>query len=390
MDSRSSHNLPLRERCVEVGIMSAREITFVILSEGPVLKTVRWSEGSIEYEGRLYDTLSFDAPSPEEGFAEACFELRDVTIGINFHWEQKRNLQYAGSLKFIVEGDLVTAVNVIGVEDYLLSVISSEMKSSASLEFLKAHAVVSRSYLLCRMADHSAHARYDVCSDDHCQRYQGIAMASGPTVRQAIDQTRGQVLEYDGRICDTRYSKCCGGRTERFSACWEDIDYPYLQPVDDNDGGRDFCDCEDAAVLSQVLNDYDLQTRDFYHWTVRRTGSEFGQLVKMRTGHDIGVITGMTPLSRGDSGRITNLELKGTLGSLTIGKELAIRRALSLSHLKSSAFDISRDGDFFVLSGRGWGHGVGLCQIGAAVMAAKGYDYIQILKHYYKGASVSR
>jgi len=397
---------------VEVGIMSAPEIVFEIVSDGAGPQKVSWCDGRIDYNGVLYDELCFDAVTRSTRFAEPSFILHDVTIGINFHWEQKRTLQYAGRLKFIVEGDKVTAVNVVGVEDYLLSVISSEMKSSASLELLKAHAVISRSWVLARIAERNivgmpqakrsaaiplegvqgvkkpVHEVYDVCADDHCQRYQGVAMAAGETVRRAIDETWGEVLKYDGAVCDTRYSKCCGGRTERFSACWEDVDFPYLQPVDDNDGGRDFCDCEDSAVLEQVLNDYDLQTRDFYRWTVRRTGAEFGELVMKKTGRDIGDITDIKPLERGDSGRIIRMELDGTKGSLTVGKELEIRRVLSDSHLKSSAFEVERDGDTFVLKGRGWGHGVGLCQIGAAVMASKGYTYRQILKHYYKGATV--
>jgi SpoIID/LytB domain protein len=270
------------------------------------------------------------------------------------------------------------------MEDYLLSVISSEMKSSASVDLLKAHAVISRSWLLARMEDHSAHDNFDVCADDHCQRYQGLTMAVGDRVRTVIDETWGQVLRYQGQLCDTRYSKCCGGKTELFSTCWEDIDYPYLQCVDDP-----WCDCENDEILSQVLNDYDQKTLDFHDWTVRYGADELAALVRERTGIDFGEIQALEPIERGPSGRIKYLRIVGSKRTETVGKELKIRRALSSSHLKSSAFDVSRDpGGAWVLRGRGWGHGVGLCQIGAAVMAARGFEYRQILQHYYPGTDV--
>ncbi len=369
---------------VSVGILAAEEICFEIISDGAGPQRVRWSDGRIAYNGALYDELYFDSITRSTLFAEPSFVLYDVVIGIDFHWEQKRTLKFAGGLKFIVEGDKIRAVNLVGMEDYLLSVISSEMKSSASPDLLKAHAVISRSWLLARMTDHSAHDRFDVCADDHCQRYQGLTMAVGENVRAVIDETWGQVLRYRGELCDTRYSKCCGGRTELFSTCWEDIDYPYLQSVEDP-----FCDCENDGILSQVLNDYDQQTKDFHDWTVRYGAEELSALVRERTGIDFGEIQALEPIERGPSGRIKYLRIQGSLRTEVIGKELKIRRALSPSHLKSSAFSVERDpGGAFVLKGRGWGHGVGLCQIGAAVMAARGYDYRQILQHYYPGANV--
>ncbi len=383
------------QQTLEVGIMSSEEISFELLPSGGGIRRVSLRDGKLLYEGKLYDELSFETSPAEDVFAAPSFILYGVTIGIDFHWEQKRDLLYAGGLKFIVGDGIITAINVIGIEDYLLSVISSEMKSSSSPELLKAHAVISRSWVLARIRDRRdgvavnlPHTRFDVCADDHCQRYQGVAMASGEKVRKAIEETWGQTLTYGGRLCDARYSKCCGGVTERFSACWEDIDYPYLQPVADNDGGRDFCDCENDVVLSQVLNDYDLKTRDFYHWRVRYTSGELSELVRRRTGTELGTVTGLTPLERGDSGRIVRLKISGTKGELVVGKELAVRRALSESHLKSSNFEVTKDGDNFILDGRGWGHGVGLCQIGAAVMASKGYGYKEILKHYYRGAEI--
>lgn len=382
---------------VSVGILAAREICFEIISDGAGPQHVRWNDGRIDYNGTLYDELYFDSITRSTLFAEPSFVLHDVVIGIDFHWEQKRTLKFAGGLKFIVEGDHLRAVNLVGMEDYLLSVISSEMKSSASPELLKAHAVISRSWLLARMRDRQMaangaekpkaevpHRDFDVCADDHCQRYQGLTMAVGEKVRTVIDETWGQVLRYDGQLCDTRYSKCCGGLTELFSTCWEDIDYPYLQCVEDP-----WCDCEDDAVLAQVLNDYDQQTRDFHDWTVRYTPEELSALVRERTGTDFGDIQALEPVERGPSGRIKYLRIVGSKHTETLGKELRIRRALSPSHLKSSAFSVERDpAGAFVLRGRGWGHGVGLCQIGAAVMADRGFDYKQILLHYYPGTSL--
>lgn len=369
---------------ISVGLLSAKEIRFEIISDGAGPQTVKWHDGRISYNGMLYDELYFDSMTLSTLFAEASFILYDVVIGIDFHWQQKRTFKYAGGLKFIVEGDRIIAVNCIGMEDYLMSVISSEMKSSASIELLKAHAVISRSWLKARLKDHKAgHEHFDVCADDHCQRYQGLTMAVGDDVCRAIDRTWGQVLEYGGDICDTRYSKCCGGRTELFSTCWEDVDLPYLQSVEDP-----FCDCENSSILSQVLNDYDLHTADFHDWTVQYTTDELSELVRTRTGIDFGTIVALEAVERGPSGRIKYLRITGTLREEVIGKELAIRKALSSSHLKSSAFEIEKSPDGFVLKGRGWGHGVGLCQIGAAAMAAQGYDYRQILSHYYVGAEI--
>lgn len=375
---------------VSVGILSAKEICFEIISDGAGPQKVSWQDGRIVYNGMIYDELYFDSITRSTLFAEASFILYDVVIGIDFHWQQKRTMKFAGGLKFIVEGDCITAVNCIGMENYLLSVISSEMKSSSSLELLKAHAVISRSWLLARMEERESggaapHREFDVCADDHCQRYQGLAMAVGENVRRAIDQTWGQVLRYRGALCDTRYSKCCGGRTELYSTCWEDKDFPYLQSVEDR-----FCDCEHSEILPQVLNDYDMRTMDFHDWTVRYSREELSTLVHRRTGVDYGEILSLEPVERGPSGRIKYLRINGTKHSAVIGKELVIRRALSETHLKSSAFEVAADGDSFVLRGRGWGHGVGLCQIGAAVMASEGYDYRQILSHYYVGAEVEQ
>ena len=411
--------LKRRQRKVEVGIMSGSEIRFEIISDGAGPQKVTYREGKIDYGGVLYDELVFDAVTRSTLFSEPSFILYDVTIGVGFHWERKQDQTFAGSLKFIVEDGKVTAVNRVGIEDYLVSVISSEMKASASLEFLKAHAVISRSWLLSQMEarrrgghdvatlklpqapgemirwwDHDDHKLFDVCADDHCQRYQGLTNAVGENVRKAVDGTWGQVLMYGGDICDARFSKCCGGTMELFSTCWEDRDFPYLQALPDTPGenpdGQCFCDTADESILSQVLNDYDLETKDFYRWEVRYGRAQLSELVSRRTGVMFGEVLDLVPVERGPSGRISRLKVLGTACTMVVGKELMIRKMLSESHLKSSAFDVSREGDEVVLRGRGWGHGVGLCQIGAAVMSCRGYGYREILGHYYPGANIER
>lgn len=375
---------------LDVGIMRGKRISFEIISDGAGPQTVEWCDGRIAYCGALYDELCFDSVTRSTLFAQPSFILYGVTIGIDFHWQRQQDQKFAGSLKFIVDGGEVVAVNTVGLEDYLLSVISSEMRSTASLEFLKAHAVISRSWVLARKEEYdkglpgAPHKGFVVCADDHCQRYQGLTVAVGDRVREAIDATWGQVLRYQGSICDTRFSKCCGGRTELFSTCWEDTDFPYLKSVEDP-----WCDCRDRKILSEVLNDYDLETSDFHDWETVYTLDELSELIRSRTGIDFGRILALEPLKRGPSGRICSLRIVGTLRTEVIGKELRIRRALSPSHLKSSWFDIMQDNDRVVLKGHGWGHGVGLCQIGAAAMAAHGRNYREILQFYYHGTEIS-
>ena len=429
--------LTRHQETLEVGIMSGQQISFEIISDGNGEQKVEYSEGKILYNGTLYDQLIFDAKTPSTMFAEPSFILYGVTIGVDFHWERQVTQKFAGRLKFITDGGKVTAVNEIGVEDYLLSVISSEMKSSAGLEFLKAHSVISRSWVMAQILnrkksvagflpceaphnvaelvtmldckagegkeesydteyikwfDHDDHKVFDVCADDHCQRYQGLTMAVGETVRKAIDQTWGLVLKSGGEICDARFSKCCGGRMELFSTCWEDKDYPYLQALpdtpDEKPGGDPFCDATDEKILSQVLNDYDLETKDFYRWTVEYSRNEVSDLIRTRSGIDFGTIQELIPIVRGPSGRIKRLRVVGSKREMIIGKELIIRKWLSSSHLKSSAFTVIWNGDKLTLKGSGWGHGVGLCQIGAAVMASKGYCFQAILGHYYPGSEL--
>lgn len=433
-ESRIINRLTRCQPDIQVGIMSGKEIEFEVLSDGAGARKATLREGKIEYDGALYDELYFGSATPSTMFAEPSFILYGVTIGVDFHWERKEDQKFAGALKIIVDGDKLTAVNVVGVEDYLLSVISSEMSATASEEFLKAHAVISRSWLMAQIAsahgkrnkklpegvvnlpalvtyldmllhsqtqvkenggeyhlikwyDHDDHKLFDVCADDHCQRYQGLTRATGQTVRKVIDSTWGQVLMYDGELCDARFSKCCGGRMESFSTCWEDRDYEYLQPLPDAPGHKEgekcFCDTEDKEILSQVLNNYDQETVDFYRWRVEYGRQELSALIQRKSGVSIGEIVSIDPLERGASGRIWKLRIAGSERTMVIGKELEIRRILSESHLKSSAFDVEMTDDKVIFKGSGWGHGVGLCQIGAAVMASQGYDYRQILEHYY-------
>lgn len=388
--------------------MTAPQIKFRLLYDGAGLKTVTLRDGKIEYDGMLFDELFFDSPTSSTMFEEPAFELEGVVIGKQFHWERKEVQRFAGSLKFIIEGEGITAVNVIGVEDYLLSVISSEMNAGSSKEFLKAHAVISRSWLLNQMLrrrnddvsadarrgrsdgqeimvwyDGGQHKEYDVCADDHCQRYQGVTRVSSKIVREVIDETWGEVLVWDGKICDARFSKCCGGRMEKFSTCWEDVDYPYLVGKDDP-----YCNTDDAVILSKVLNSYDKETVSFYRWTVEYDSEELSDIVRQKSGIDFGTVTDLIPLSRGESGRIFRLEVVGSKRRMVVGKELEIRRILSKSHLYSSAFEVEKKDGRFLLHGKGWGHGVGLCQIGAAVMGEKGFGYKEILEFYYPGTEV--
>ena len=410
-NAHATHKENSVEPEVTVGIVSGQKIAFALnapyMAKGERIEgeqVVEFSEGGILWRGMQYRELTFVPQCPT-----ASFSLHDVTIGVNFHWERKETQVFLGTLRLVVESDKITAINQLPVERYLASVISSEMKATAGLELLKAHAVISRSWLLAQMQrrkeagqrkdgffsfvkkdnelirwyDREDHTIFDVCADDHCQRYQGITKQTSPAVEQALQATRGRILCYDGEICDARFSKCCGGVTEEFQYCWEDTPKPYLVSVEDP-----FCNTSDKAVLSQVLNDYDLETNDFYRWTVEYTTEELSRLVSEKLKEDFGTVTDLIPLERGKSGRIWKLQIVGTKLTLTIGKELEIRRALSESHLYSSAFDVEKTATGFRLHGRGWGHGVGLCQIGAAVMGQQGYPYDEILLHYYRGAEI--
>ncbi len=414
-----------KEPDVQVGIVNARKIVFRLnkpyLAKGEViegLQTVEFSEGGILWNGAQYRELSFKPQAKD-----ASFSIKDVTIGVNFHWERKETQTFLGTLNLIVDSENICAINELPVESYLVSVISSEMSATSSLELLKAHAVISRSWLLAQMEkrkqasggnffpfikkddmlirwyDREEHTIFDVCADDHCQRYQGITRAANTHVEDAVRQTRGQILMYDGEVCDARFSKCCGGATEEFQYCWEDTPKPYLSSVEDP-----FCNTNDKHVISQVLNDYDQETSDFYEWSVEYTRQELSDLVRKNLKIELGDITDLIPVERGKSGRISQLRIVGTERTFTIGKELEIRRVLSDTHLLSSNFEVKKIYDTndanaslngnlpqrFILHGKGWGHGVGLCQIGAAVMGEKGYLYNEILTYYYHNAEIKK
>lgn len=436
----------MKEPEINVGIVSAKEIHFTLnghfFAKGETVsdnQVVSFSEGGILWNENQYRELTF-TPLEENN----SFSLYDVTIGLNYHWERQETQVFSGTLRLVVDEDKIVAINILPVEDYLTSVISSEMNANSSLELLKAHAVVSRSWLFAqiekrkalkgkdegffsfiktkeeyiRWYDREDHTIFDVCADDHCQRYQGITKATNSTVAEAVQATRGRLLMYGKKICDARFSKCCGGATEEFEYCWEDKHYPYLTSVRDAEeeenlpfpdltkeeeaehwirkAPKSFCDTHDKKILSQILNNYDQETTDFYRWKVRYTQAELAELIRTKTKSDYGDIIDLIPVQRGPSGRICKLKIVGTLKTLTIGKEMEIRRTLSDSHLFSSAFVVDKgeikEGipQWFLLSGAGWGHGVGLCQIGAAVMGEKGYSYEEILLHYYKGAEIRK
>ncbi len=416
---------------VSVGIITASAVDIVFhgaysSSDGSRV------EGAMHFEG-LPEAVEF---TPLQ--ADCRFEVKDVVIGVDFHWERRENQAFEGRLRLLPTAAGITVINVIDVESYLRSVISSEMSATSSPALLRAHAVISRSWLLAQIdknrriaggdqkayemlrtdteiitwQDREDHTDFDVCADDHCQRYQGVTRQTTPAVAEAVEATAGIVLlDPETRLlADARFSKCCGGVFELFENCWEPVHHSYLTVRSDApdpllypdlryehrartwiEASPDaFCNTKDTRVLSQVLNNYDQETTDFYRWTVRYSARELSELVHKRTGIDFGEITDMVPVERGTSGRIVRLRIVGTKRTVTLGKELTIRHALSTSHLRSSAFVVDRDGDDFVLRGAGWGHGVGLCQIGAAVMADQGYTWQQILAHYFPGALLEK
>jgi len=443
--------MAMTEPHLRIGIMYEPEIIFrlnetYLLAPNGIpyegIQKVNYREGKIWLNDELVDeeTLIFEPVR----YHEASFELNDVTIGIQFHWERKEDQSFKGSLEIMIENEKLSAINILPLEDYLVSVISSEMSATSNVELLKAHAIISRSWMLAqtqksnslkqtgktyqsisetpeeyiRWYDREDHLNFDVCADDHCQRYQGITRQSTQIVEQAVARTRGMLLMNNGKICDARFSKSCGGISETFENVWEPEVHPYLQFIIDNpttpegfdidlnnedaaqkwirNAPEAFCNTHDKEVLSQVLNDYDQETTDFYRWELTYQQADLAELIARKSGRDFGVILDLVPVERGLSGRLKKLKIVGSKLTLIIGKELEIRKTLSESHLYSSAFVVDKqnisDGipAEFVLTGAGWGHGVGLCQIGAAMMGAKGYKYDEILLHYFRGASISK
>lgn len=458
--------MKIKEPIIQVGVLTASEIRFVLNGRFKASnnrfysgrKVAVYRKGSILFDGDLLEEFSFEPTA-----TDCSFDLKGVVIGINFHWQRTENQRFKGALKLIVENGKLTVINRVSVEDYLTSVISSEMSAIASDELLKAHAVISRSWLLCPLQEQrtkikeqrtkikvqreetknvtvnsqlstvncqlstvnftkwyerDAHTNFDVCADDHCQRYQGITRASTEAVEKAIEETRGLVLMAEGEICDARFSKSCGGASETFENCWAPVPHSYLTKVIDNvdvPAGYEldltveenaqqwirksppaFCNTTDKNILSQVLNNYDQETTDFYRWKVDYTQAELSELLTRRSGFEFGDILDLIPLKRGESGRLIELKIVGTKQTVIVGKELEIRKWLSNSHLYSSAFVIDKAEivdaipQKFTLTGAGWGHGVGLCQIGAAVMGEKGYKYDEILLHYFNGVELKK
>ncbi len=443
----------MAEPNVNVAIMSAEKIDFVLYGDYNCSSISKTFNGEMS---AIYSKDSIVLTSGEKSFTPVreiilspldpiseSFLLKDVTIGLQFHWEQKQNQRFFGSLKIIIEKNQLIIVNVVPVEQYLMSVISSEMSATSSLELLKAHAIISRSWLLAQMNkrnllenevreksenigedeiikwyDREDHILYDVCADDHCQRYQGITKSHAHNAEQSVNETNGIVLMYNDQICDARYSKSCGGITEIFENVWEKVNHPYLQSLTDYKFDPDgyntdlvkesdavkwienspaaFCNTTDGIILDQVLNNYDRKTEDFYRWTVEYSQDEISGLINGNSGIDFGKILNLIPIERGHSGRLIKLKIVGSKKTMIIGKELEIRKTLSRSHLFSSAFTITIKDlidnvpQKFILHGAGWGHGVGLCQIGAAVMGEKGYCFDEILLHYFRGANIKR
>ena len=444
----------MKEPKVSVAIMANNEILFELYGEFECScnrircsgkYVAKYENGIISITNNLEThTIENNTTFHTANIDSDTFLLRGVLIGKDFHWQKKENQRFQGSLKFIIENDVLTAVNVIPIENYLTSVISSEMNATSSHELLKAHAIISRSWLLAqinkskaivasdekyesqiktedeliRWSDKEDHTLYDVCADDHCQRYQGIVKLVAHNAQDAVEMTRGMVLKYDNKICDTRFSKSCGGISESFENVWEPIEHPYLQKIIDykfdseefdldlrkekaadkwiRNNPPAYCNTTDERILSQVLVDYDRDTTDFYRWRLEYSQTEISQLINNNSGIDFGEILDLVPVERGYSGRLIKLKIIGTKKTLTIGKELEIRKTLSDSHLYSSAFVVDKENVIeeipqkFVLTGAGWGHGVGLCQIGAAVMGEMGFSFDVILLHYFKGADIKR
>ncbi len=442
---------------IEVGILSAETIRFKLngtFSQTDTGVTFSNQEGEVRVTDESTFTLQINGEQhtyqdavifePNQEDADD-FDLYDVIIGVQFHWERAENQRFRGKLKFYADKGKLTAVNILSLEEYLLSVISSEMSSTSSDELLKAHAVISRSWLIAQLEkskevksagytpiiknedgyirwyDREDHDRFDVCADDHCQRYQGITMVSSEQVYKALQITRGEVLTYNNKVCDARFYKCCGGVTELFENVWEPVHHPYLVKVIDNPAAptgynmdlsieenaarwiltkpEAFCNTDDKVILSQMLNNYDQETPDFYRWETKLTQAEIKELLWKKVGIDVGDVLDLIPIERGVSGRIIRLKIVGSKKSITIGKELEIRKTLSKSHLYSSAFVVEKKmpaekenhvPETFVLKGAGWGHGVGLCQIGAAVMSTKGYTYQEILTHYFPSSTLEK
>lgn len=425
---------------ITVGIMETDEIKgilegeFYAESRGPLMGPfrARMEEGKIRIFNPSHQRLDFPHSIRFDSSREAIFTLLSVPVGKGFHWERKVSSRFQGNLILtMTPGNRITIINEIPLEDYLTSVIASEMNASLPLEFLKAHAIIARSWILSilerkgrdhkiqrekistngeviRWYSHEGHDLYDVCAEDHCQRYQGFPKGKFHSIREAIDETRGEVLLYRGEICDSRYSKACGGITETYETAWEDRSIPYLRSISDapfsfhplrteEEAERwilskpeAYCHIKEERLAERILPELDHQTKDFFRWKVEYDQEELEEILREKSGYDFGRLKEMIPLERGPSGRIKRLRMIGSKLNLVVGKELEIRRWLSRSHLLSSAFTIKREGSRWIFYGAGWGHGVGFCQIGAAVMSLRGFSAEMILKHYFQGVEIKK
>jgi stage II sporulation protein D len=445
--------MPLDEPVISVGILSGRQVNFELYGDFSTQGFKQKFSGKFSAELKGDRIICKSAKDKIEISNEIIFEpgdlsvdsflIRDVPIGKQFHWQRKQTQRFSGSLRFLKDGAIIWVINIIPISQYLKSVISSEMSAKSSLQLLKAHAIVSRSWLLAQIdkpkisygkkkesylyqtdaeiikwQDRGEHLLFDVCADDHCQRYQGISKISTENTNKAVEQTRGIVLMSGGKICDARYSKSCGGISESFENVWEPVKHEYLSSIVDykfepesynldfssEANAREwilskpgaFCNTNNERILSQVLVDYDQETKDFYRWEVEHSQKEIAELINNKSGIDFGNIIDLVPVERGNSARLIKLKIVGTKKEMLIGKELEIRRILSPTHLYSSAFIVNKESNEngvpqkFIISGAGWGHGVGLCQIGAAVMASLGYKFDEILLHYFKGAKLKK
>lgn len=381
----------------------------ILTTGAPVLRPVgdydirRLSDNQSEKDAVVYTPLHEDSR----------LSLLNLKIGKEFHWQQTVEALLPGTVKVRLSpaGEWQT-INSLPLEKYLQCVIGSEMNPAAPEEFLKAHCIISRSWALGKIRrthkaggndamfsdncisaweDTADHSGFDVCSDDHCQRYQGLSDMPSK-IKKIVKDTEGMVLtDAEGNLADTRYSKCCGGKTELFSTCWQETDYPYLISQIDP-----YCDLSSLSaqkrekLLRDCFRRYDTSATISNEWELTVSRDEIRNRLSNLFGKETGDVIDMKVETRGLSGRAKGLLIKCESGDYHIGKELTIRRLLSKDCLRSSLFDITLlSDDNFRIKGKGWGHGVGLCQTGAARMALEGASFHEILSFYYPGTKIT-
>lgn len=374
-----------------------------------VEKILKPATGEIELDGqKLGSTVRIVLDTNN---TSSHITVSNIMIGIQFHWQKHEDLDYRGIIEvgFNNQGKLVV-INEIDLENYLVSVNSSEMTSDCPIGLLESQTVVARNTVLATMGKHHYNTNFHLCSDDHCQCYHGKKREQQVS-RQAVENTWGRILLHGDEICDARYSKICGGIMEDYRYVWENRDIPYMvsgidsdeeinYPANTEETAKElidtslpaYCNTDLHKLPENLANLY--STQNLFRWEVTYPREELESLISEKTGKDIGELQDIIPLERGDSGRLIYINLVGSDKTLKIGKELEIRRVLSKSHLYSSCFyvrkEMGTDGKVsrFILKGAGWGHGVGLCQVGATVMASKKIPYQKILEHYYKNTNL--